>query len=67
MTMIRSAHVDTFARDNLPPQNEWPEFLFTLPELQYPDRDQLRHRIRRQMGDARVRAIASRSSRPTRR
>jgi 2-aminobenzoate-CoA ligase len=38
MTMIRSAHVDTFARDNLPPQNEWPEFLFTLPELQYPDR-----------------------------
>jgi 2-aminobenzoate-CoA ligase len=38
MTMIRSAHVDTFARDNLPPQSEWPEFLFTLPELQYPDR-----------------------------
>jgi 2-aminobenzoate-CoA ligase len=38
MTMIRSAHVDPFARDNLPPQNEWPEFLFTLPELQYPDR-----------------------------
>jgi 2-aminobenzoate-CoA ligase len=36
--MIRSAHVDTFARDNLPPQDQWPEFLFTLPELQYPDR-----------------------------
>ena len=36
--MIRSGHIDTFARDNLPPQNEWPEFLFTLPELQYPDR-----------------------------
>ncbi len=36
--MIRSAYVDTFARDNLPPQSEWPEFLFTLPELQYPDR-----------------------------
>ena len=36
--MIRSGHIDTFARDNLPPQSEWPEFLFTLPELQYPDR-----------------------------
>ncbi|BDE08118.1 2-aminobenzoate-CoA ligase [Vulcanimicrobium alpinum] len=31
-----SAHVDTFARDHLPPREEWPEFLFTLPELQYP-------------------------------
>jgi 2-aminobenzoate-CoA ligase len=36
--MIRSGHVDTFARDNLPPQDQWPEFRFTLPELQYPDR-----------------------------
>ena len=36
--MIRSGHVDSFARDNLPPQNQWPEFKFTLPELQYPER-----------------------------
>ena len=36
--MIRSGHVDTFARDNLPPQAQWPEFKLTLPELQYPDR-----------------------------
>lgn len=36
--MIRSGHIDTFARDNLPPQEQWPEFLFTLPELQYPER-----------------------------
>ena len=36
--MIPSAHVDTFARDNLPPPEQWPEFRFTLPELQYPDR-----------------------------
>jgi 2-aminobenzoate-CoA ligase len=36
--MIPSGHIDTFARDNLPPQDQWPEFLFTLPELQYPDR-----------------------------
>jgi len=33
-----SAHVDTFARDNLPPPDAWPEFLFDLPELQYPPR-----------------------------
>jgi 2-aminobenzoate-CoA ligase len=31
----RSAHVDTFTRENLPPRATWPEFLFTLPELQY--------------------------------
>jgi 2-aminobenzoate-CoA ligase len=36
--MIPSAHRDTFTRDNLPPQNEWPDFIFSLPELQYPDR-----------------------------
>jgi len=33
-----SGHVDTFARDNLPPRDAWPEFLFDLPELQYPAR-----------------------------
>jgi 2-aminobenzoate-CoA ligase len=31
-----TAHVDTFARDNLPPRELWPEFVFTRPELQYP-------------------------------
>jgi 2-aminobenzoate-CoA ligase len=36
--MAATAHVDTFARDHLPPRDEWPEFLFTLPELQYPER-----------------------------
>ena len=36
--MIPSAHIDTFTRDNLPPQEQWPDFKFTLPELQYPDR-----------------------------
>jgi 2-aminobenzoate-CoA ligase len=34
----RSAHLDTFARDNLPPQSEWPQMSFALPELQYPSR-----------------------------
>ena len=36
MTVARSAHVDTFTRDNLPPRDTWPEFRFDLPELQYP-------------------------------
>jgi 2-aminobenzoate-CoA ligase len=33
-----TSHIDSFARDNLPPREQWPEFLFELPELQYPDR-----------------------------
>jgi 2-aminobenzoate-CoA ligase len=36
--MAYTAHVDTFARDNLPPQGQCPAFLFTRPELQYPER-----------------------------
>ena len=36
--MNRSGHVDTFARDNLPPPEQWPEFLFELPELQFAPR-----------------------------
>jgi 2-aminobenzoate-CoA ligase len=36
--MTPSAHLDTFARDNLPPRAQWPHFLFGLPELNYPDR-----------------------------
>jgi 2-aminobenzoate-CoA ligase len=36
--MIRSAHIDTFARDHLPAAEHMPEFEFTLPELHYPDR-----------------------------
>jgi 2-aminobenzoate-CoA ligase len=36
--MHRSAHVDTFTRDNLPPEDMQPPFSFTLPELRYPDR-----------------------------
>jgi 2-aminobenzoate-CoA ligase len=36
--MSYTAHVDTFARDNLPPRSQWPEFRFDLPELQYPAR-----------------------------
>jgi 2-aminobenzoate-CoA ligase len=32
-----TAHVDTFARDHLPPPSQWPELLFELPELQFPE------------------------------
>ncbi|CAL9403650.1 Benzoate--CoA ligase [Streptomyces sp. enrichment culture] len=33
-----TAHVDTFARDRLPPPDQWPDLRFDLPELRYPDR-----------------------------
>ncbi|MBS0559996.1 MAG: benzoate-CoA ligase family protein [Proteobacteria bacterium] len=36
--MFRSAHVDSFPRDNLPPREQWPDLIFTLPELHYPER-----------------------------
>src|SRR5882724_10963669 len=35
--MTPSAHLDSFARDNLPPREQWPDFLFGLSELKYPD------------------------------
>ncbi|QXJ21381.1 AMP-binding protein [Actinomadura graeca] len=35
---LPSAHIDTFCRDNLPPAGQWPELLFGLPELRYPER-----------------------------
>jgi len=36
--MIKSAHRDSFARDHLPPAEEWPHFVFNRPEIVYPDR-----------------------------
>jgi len=36
--IARTAHADTFARDNLPPRSQWPEFLFARPEFRYPAR-----------------------------
>jgi 2-aminobenzoate-CoA ligase len=38
MSSPYTAHTDTFARDHLPPREQWPEFLFELPELRYPAR-----------------------------
>lgn len=37
ITLGPTAHVDTFARDNLPPFDQWPQLLLDLPEFQYPD------------------------------
>ncbi|MGH3446388.1 MAG: AMP-binding protein [Nocardioidaceae bacterium] len=38
MQLTPSVHQDTFCRDNLPPMESWPELLFDLPDVQYPDR-----------------------------
>ena len=43
--MHRSAHLDTFARDHLPPQDQWPEMHFDLPELQFPERMNCAHEL----------------------
>ncbi len=37
-SMGYTAHVDTFAHDNLPPRLQWPDLLFELPQLEYPAR-----------------------------
>jgi 2-aminobenzoate-CoA ligase len=36
--MEATAHVDTFARDNLPPEPQWPELLLDNPDVAYPAR-----------------------------
>lgn len=38
MKLSPSAHVDTFTRDSLPPDDLWPTLEFTIAEVQYPDR-----------------------------
>lgn len=36
MQLKTSAHIDTFTRDNLPPEELWPTLEFTIPDVQYP-------------------------------
>ena len=36
--VVSTAHLDTFAVDRLPLREHCPEFIFDLPELQYPER-----------------------------
>ncbi|MBX3620437.1 MAG: AMP-binding protein [Rhizobacter sp.] len=33
-----TAHLDTFARDRLPPADQWPELIFESDELRFPER-----------------------------
>ncbi|MFV0280292.1 MAG: AMP-binding protein [Rhodoblastus sp.] len=36
-TLGPTGHMDSFTRDNLPPREQWPDFLMERPEFQYPD------------------------------
>ena len=63
--MIRSGHVDTFARDNLPPRDAVAGVPVHAAGAAISGAAQLRHRVRRPLGRAQARATASRSSRPT--
>ncbi|MFH8366628.1 AMP-binding protein [Streptomyces sp. NPDC018031] len=38
MQLRPSAHTDTFARDHLPPADQWPRLLLGPPDTDYPDR-----------------------------
>lgn len=38
MQLSPSAHLDTFAREALPPADQWPTLEFTIPDVQYPER-----------------------------
>jgi len=53
-----SSHVDSFARDHLPPASQWPTFLFDRPEVQYPAQINAAH----ELVDAQV--LAGRGDRP---
>jgi 2-aminobenzoate-CoA ligase len=35
---MKTAHKDTFVIDNLPPKDQWPELIFDIPEVQYPEK-----------------------------
>lgn len=35
--LVASSHIDTFARDHLPPPSQWPQFIFDRSEVTYPD------------------------------
>ncbi len=35
-TLLPSSHTDSFARDRLPPKDQWPVFIADRPELDYP-------------------------------
>ena len=44
-SLLPSAHLDTFARDSLPPQDQWPDLIFTRPALRWPERLNAAHAL----------------------
>ncbi|MPZ51764.1 MAG: AMP-binding protein [Acidimicrobiia bacterium] len=38
LSQSRSSHIDTFCRDGMPPKSQLPDLIFTIPEVNYPDR-----------------------------
>jgi 2-aminobenzoate-CoA ligase len=36
--MMSSGHVDTFCRDSLPARDQWPELVFDIEDVRYPER-----------------------------
>ena len=36
-SLAPTSHLDTFTRERLPPQDQWPVFVFDRPEIQYPE------------------------------
>ena len=38
MALSPTGHTDTFARDHLPPAEQWPVLEFTTEQLRYPER-----------------------------
>jgi 2-aminobenzoate-CoA ligase len=55
--MSISAQQDTFVRDHLPPRDLWPDLIFTIPEVQYPDQlncaaELLDHWVRQGQGNS---------------
>ncbi|HEV2796252.1 MAG TPA: AMP-binding protein, partial [Nocardioides sp.] len=45
LTLSPTGHVDTFARDHLPPADQWPVLEFTTPALQHPERLNAGHEL----------------------
>ena len=45
LSRSRSAHIDTFARDRLPPPGQWSELRFDLPGLKFPERLNAAHEL----------------------
>jgi len=35
--MVKSAHIDSFAKDNLPDKSLWPELILDHPSATYPE------------------------------